>query len=178
MQMIIDWTKENLSQIKLALLGSLFIALCSIFPIPVKPVPFSLQTMAIFMIALTQSPKVAFLSTIFYLTEATLGMPVLAKELVNPLWFIGKTAGYLFSFPIAAYVISYLSSKYPSTIFKVFSLLLGQAIIFLCGFGYLSLFIGVSLAFQYGVVIFIPTAIFKIGLAIGFHELYLLGNKK
>jgi len=178
MQMIIDWTKENLSEIKLALVGSIFIAMCSVLPIPVKPIPFTLQTMAIFVIGLTQSPKVAFLSVIFYLTEATMGFPVLAKEIINPLWFLGKTAGYLFAFPIAAYIISYLRSKHPSTICKVFSLLLGQAIIYLFGFGHLSLFIGPSLALQYGVIIFIPTALFKIGLAIGFDELYRYGRKK
>lgn len=165
MELTISSAKQ---EIIYGLAGSVFIAFCSSITIPIQPIPFTLMTLALFIIALTQSPRAGFLAALFYLIEATVGLPVLGR--VDPLWFMGKTAGYLVAFPIATYLMSYLASKNPSIIHQIFSLVAGQIVIYLLGFAWLSTFIGIKLAFIHGVAIFIPSAIFKIAFALGFSK--------
>ncbi len=156
------------SNLILAFTGSLFIAFCALVRIPTVPIPTTLQTCAIAVLALSQTPKVAFLSLLFYLIEATLGLPVLSGATANPLWFVGPAGGYLFAFPIAAYAISSLANQHSSFLRKFLAALCGDAIILFFGFLQLSHFVGPSAALTGGVLCFIPAGIFKIFMAIGF----------
>jgi len=149
--------------IGLSLLGCGLIAIGSWIRIPFYPVPFTMQTLAIFILGLTQSPKQAFASTICYLLCATAGLPVLDGK-INALWFMGKCGGYLFSFPVAAYVIATLRQKWPPFV----ALLCGQALILLFGWTWLVPFIGAEMAFMKGVLLFIPSAIAKACAALSF----------
>src|SRR5690349_17285292 len=88
-----------------ALLGAALITFCSFIKIPLYPVPFTLQTLAIYILALTQGPKQAFASTLCYLVCATVGLPVFGGR-INPAWIFGKCGGYLVGFPIAAYCMA------------------------------------------------------------------------
>jgi biotin transport system substrate-specific component len=148
--------KELLS----ALLGSLFLAFCSLIWIPFQPVAFTLQELGVILLALWQSPKVCFLSLTFYLLEATLGLPVLCG-VSHSLWFTGSSAGYLFAFPFAGYCISWLSRKNATFYWQFFSILCGQILIYFLGFIWLAQFIGSVLAFKWGVLFFLPSAILK-----------------
>src|SRR5436305_774791 len=95
--------KEQLSFLCLSLVGCGLIILGSLAKIPFFPVPFTLQTLALFILALTQSPKQACGSALCYLLLATLGLPVFCGR-SNPFWILGKCGGYLVAFPLAAYL--------------------------------------------------------------------------
>ena len=58
------YTKE----IGLSIFGCALIILGASFKIPFCPVPFTLQTLALYIVALTQTPQQAFYSTASYLT--------------------------------------------------------------------------------------------------------------
>lgn len=151
--------QEVFGEIIKAFSGSVFVSLCSLISIPTSPVPITMQTLAVFIIGLTQSPRTAAASLLFYLIEGSLGLPVFCGK-ANPLWFIGPSAGYLIAFPIAAYLIA-RCSRIP-----VLALCIGQGVMMLLGFAFLSTFIGVKSAFTSGVLLFIPSALIKIVIAL------------
>jgi biotin transport system substrate-specific component len=147
----------------LALFGCGLITLSSFVRIPFFPVPFTLQTFAIFFLALTQSPSQAFASTICYLTCASFGLPVFGGA-SNPLWIMGKCGGYLVAFPIAAYLTSkMIQKKCPSLV----AILCGQMVIYALGLAWLIPLFGFQIAFMKGVVFFIPSDLLKGLIAFG-----------
>jgi len=148
-----------------ALAGATFISLLAQIKIPFYPVPATLQTFAIFLLALTQRPLTAALSLLFYLIAATAGLPVLAGGAMHPLWMVGPTAGYLLAFPLAAYVASKIGYQKESLFIRFGALLSAQVIIYTLGFIWLSTFIGAKRAWMGGVVFFLPSALLKVLLA-------------
>ncbi|HEX2583298.1 MAG TPA: biotin transporter BioY [Chlamydiales bacterium] len=154
---------EEIRFIGLTFLGCGLMTLGSLIRIPFIPVPFTLQTLAIFIWALTQSPKQAFASAVCYLLCATAGLPVLDGK-ANPLWIAGKCGGYLVAFPIAAYGIARMRQAGLASL----GLLSGQALILFCGWIWLAAFIGAKAALVKGVLIFIPSAVCKALAALAF----------
>ena len=152
---------NKLTFICLALLGCGLMTVCSLIKVPFYPVPFTLQTFAIFFLVLTQSPKQAFASAICYLFCGTIGLPVFCSH-ANQYWMFGKCGGYLVAFPIAAYLTSKLAEQWP----QVVAILFGQSVVYLLGFIWLIPFFGESVAFTQGVVFFIPSDLLKILMAI------------
>lgn len=150
------------------LLGTLYIALLSQVEIPIRPVPITLHTFAIFTLALYMGKNKATLSAISYLAAATVGLPVFPHLYSDPLWLIGPSAGYCLSFPFAAYIIGYLveSESQPTLLRTTVSILAGQFIIYLCGIFWLSYFIGFRESLAVGLYPFIPLAAIKISAAI------------
>jgi len=140
----------------LALFGCALITLGSLVKVPFFPVPFTLQTMAVFILALTQSPKQAALSCIAYLAAATIGLPVLCGN-SKPLWIAGKCGGYLVAFPLAAYAVSYLRAITS----PILALTVGQCIIYFLGWCWLAPLFSAKAAFINGVLFFIPSDIVK-----------------
>lgn len=151
--------KEITKEMYYSLLGMFLLIVGSWIHVPFYPVPFTMQTLALFLIGLTMTPRQAFTSALLYLVCASLGLPVTAGMASS--WFVGKTAGYLIAFPFAAYLISTLKEKFSYSL----SVALGQLLIYTIGFLVLSTFLGAKSACIYGVVIFIPSAIVKNFLA-------------
>jgi biotin transport system substrate-specific component len=161
--------KDVGSDIAISFAGSILLAFISQYyiPLPFTPIPISLQTIGIFLIAGMLDPLKAFLSVFFYLLEGTLGFPVFAGGLSKPLWFNASTAGFLFSFlftvPLISKVLQYRKGKHWLFIFS--TLCIAQTVIFIFGMGWLSFFIGIKKAFIQGVFPFIIGAFVKIGVA-------------
>lgn len=152
------------------LLASFMLILFSSVKIPFSPIPFTLQTLALWLIAFELKPLDAATSTLLYLVYATLGLPVLCGWVSNPLWFTGPTAGYLWAFPLAVPVLSFVLRKSQSDIGVGFGLLLANAIIFSFGAAHLSMFLGVFKAVQFGVLPFIGPAIIKAIIALSYRK--------
>src|ERR1700733_6110656 len=127
---------QHLRFICISLPGCCLITLCSLVKIPFYPVPFTLHTLAIFILAFTQTPKQALGSVLCYLVCGTLGFPVFAGK-VNALWFMGKCGGYYIAFPIATYLTARLAQRWP----RLLAALCGQFIIFALGFLWLIPFV-------------------------------------
>ncbi|MES2345396.1 MAG: biotin transporter BioY [Chlamydiota bacterium] len=153
----IDDSNEKIKFIRSVLFGCALIILGASIKIPLIPTSFTLQTFAIYILALIQTPKVALISTISYLLCASLGLPVFYDH-ANPFWLMGKSGGYLIAFPIAAYSIAYIRQKRSS----ITALFCGMAIIFTLGFLWLIPFFGVQVALFKGVLIFLPSELLKI----------------
>ena len=146
-----------------ALAGCLLITLSAYIRVPAYPVPFTLQTLAISLLALTQTPKEAMASALLYLISATVGLPVLAGAVSNPLWFMGKCSGYCVAFPISAYLMAWMRTKIPA----IFALVIGNLLILFLGFLGLIPFFGTYIALTKGALVFIPSSLLKALAALG-----------
>ncbi|MBM4162532.1 MAG: biotin transporter BioY [Ignavibacteria bacterium] len=122
--------------------------------IPIHPVPFTLQTFFVLLAGGLLSKRNAFLSMTLYLILGTAGLPVFSSAGFGLSRLVGPTGGYLISFPIAAFLISYLLSLRPSesdgrmssvqTLVKGYgwtigAMALGLVIVFLAGTIHLNL---------------------------------------
>lgn len=137
-------------------LGCGLISLSSFLEIPFYPVPFTMETVAVLFLALTQPPKQALSSSACYLLLGSLGLPVFGGH-IDPLWITTPSAGYLIAFPLAAYVAAILARK-GSTIR---ALMTGKILIFTLGFLWLIPSFGIYTSFEKGVLLFLGPAIGK-----------------
>src|SRR5262245_5158687 len=89
------------------LLGSIFLALMSQLAVhlPYTTVPFTMQTLGVFLLGGILGSKQGALSVLTYLAQGTVGLPVFAGGVANPRWFCDPKAGYLISFTLAAFLI-------------------------------------------------------------------------
>lgn len=148
------------------LCGSLFLALMAQLTIPAVPVPVSMQTLGVALLAIALGPKKGALAVLAYLTEASMGLPVLAGGTVNPLWMVAPRAGYLIGFLLSAYVVgSYLEKGNGSFVKNWAILSFNEVIILNLGSLWLALFVGWENAFVLGTAPFIPGAVLKTTIA-------------
>lgn len=164
------FTSSNL-WIKLATvaLASLFLAMMAQFSvrIPFTPVPISLQTLGVMLVALTLKKREATSAIGAYLLQATLGLPVLAGGISNPLWMVSPTAGYLVGFLIGGYIISaLLERKERGFLWTFFALAAGNLAIYLLGCAHLAFFVGAENAIALGFVPFAIGGIIKMMIAL------------
>lgn len=72
-------------------------------PLPFTLVPLTLQTFAVILIGMVLGPVAGFSSMILYLAEGAVGLPVFSPHGPGGVaQLIGPTAGFLFSYPLAA----------------------------------------------------------------------------
>lgn len=139
--------------------GSILLALVAqlSIPLPFTPVPISLQTFAIFLLALTLGSKKGTASVIAYLVQGTLGLPVFAGGLANTAWLMGPRAGYLIGFVLAAWIVGKLVENKPerSLLYTLGALLVGELAILVPGALWLAAFVGYGNAFALGVAPFL-----------------------
>ena len=156
-----------IKNILLVLFGTLLLTVSSKIQVPFWPVPMTMQTFVVLIIAMAYGWKLSFFTLVAYLVEGALGLPVFAKG-GGLLYLTGPTAGYLYGMTIAAAVIGYFADLgYGKSVIKcIMPLLLGTIIIFICGIGYLSSIIGFEKAIVAGLLPFIPSELFKIALAV------------
>ncbi|MEZ0537156.1 biotin transporter BioY [Caldicellulosiruptoraceae bacterium PP1] len=150
-------------------------AICAQISIPFGAVPFTLQIFAIFLTASILPPVYAFLSLLGYVLLGLFGVPVFAGLKGGASVVFGATGGYILTFPIAAFLSSYLIHKnyFKNAIINLaIPMILGLLLIYIDGFLYLSYAAHMSLkkAFMVGVAPFIIFDLIKIGLVIFVHQ--------
>lgn len=96
-------------------------------------VPITLQTLAIYFIGAILKPKYALLAALVYVLMGAVGIPVYAGFSAGIGILVGPTGGYLFSFPITAFVISIVLQKKDSFSFYIVSMLLGTIVLYSIG---------------------------------------------
>jgi biotin transport system substrate-specific component len=162
------WPRENklVKQTLLVIAGSLFLALASQVVIPMVPVPITLQTFAVMIIAMLYGWRLGAATIALYLLEGLCGMPVFAEWSFGLQTLLGTNGGYLFGFLPAVLLTGYLLEKgFAKNFLGAFVAgLLGDAMILLCGMLVLSLFIGINQAFLLGVVPFIAAEVVKLAV--------------
>lgn len=140
----ISQTQRLLRQITLVVLGSILMAASAYVEIPFHPVSITGQTFAVILVSLCFGSRLAFLSTLAYLTEGALGLPVFAGGAAGYIYLFSPSGGYLFGFLAAALVSGLFAEqgydKHPIKL--ALAITLGHAIIFAFGLIGLGLYFG------------------------------------
>ena len=108
--------------------------------IPVKPVPFTLQTMLVLLAGALLGARNGAYSQVFYIALGVLGLPIFAYGAFGPAVLIGPTGGYLLAFPIGAYLVGFLVQKNKSYLGVVISMFSANLLIIIVGTLFLYLF--------------------------------------
>lgn len=146
--------------------GSVFLAgMAQIaIPLPFNPVPVSMQTFGVMLLALALGKKEALCAVLAYLMQASVGLPVLAGGAVHPLWILSPTAGYLIGFAAAVFVSSSLLELKQNRTFvwTITALFAGEVVMYIFGATVLSFFVGLENAILLGVVPFAVGSVLKL----------------
>ncbi|MGL5417784.1 MAG: biotin transporter BioY [Clostridium sp.] len=94
---------------------SLFAAIVSILaqisiPLP-GSVPLTMQTLGVGLCGILLGSKKGFISILIYVLLGSLGLPVFANFTGGIGILFGPTGGFIFSFPIMAFIIGFISEK-------------------------------------------------------------------
>ncbi len=163
--------------------ANILLLLCAHIVIPLRwtPVPITGQTFGVMLVAVLLGARRGAITLILYLLEGAAGLPVFQPlGLPGLARFAGPTAGYLLSYPFAAFVTGWLverGAKIGNTrddgsrlagLQLIGALLSGEMIIFACGCAWLALFLrmGWSAALSQGALPFIPGEIIKMALIV------------
>lgn len=146
----------------------LFIALTAVaaqVKIPLQPVPVTLQVFAVLLAGLVLGPRDAALSIVGYLTLIASGLPLDANHL-GAAALAGPTAGYLWSFPAAAWLAGMLAIR-QQVVVRWLAGLAGVVVIYAVGATWLQLSTGATWddVWSVGVQPFILADIAKAGAA-------------
>jgi len=81
-------------------------AVCALlsFPLPFTSVPFTLQVFGVLTAGAVLGARRGLLSQLIYLLLGALGLPVFARFTGGLMVLVGPRAGYLWAFPIAAWL--------------------------------------------------------------------------
>ena len=138
-----------LRDILLIIGSSIFLALCAqvSFPLPYTPVPVTLQTLGVLLTGATLGSRRGGLALFTYLAEGAAGFPVFADGYGGIARLIGPTAGYLWSFPIAASITGWLCEQGFDRNFKTSALAMlpGSLVIYLLGVPWLAFLLQLSM---------------------------------
>ncbi|MGA8806548.1 MAG: biotin transporter BioY [Thermoanaerobaculia bacterium] len=152
----------------LVVFASAIIALAAqiAIPIPATVVPLTMQPLAVLLVGVTLGSTRGAAAAALYLLEGFSGMPVFAQGHGGAIWLAGPTAGYLFSYPFAAFVAGWFSERgWGSTIVRAIAgMLVALGIIYLGGWSWLAAFIGAKNSWLGGVRPFIVADIVKVAV--------------
>ncbi len=158
--------------LKESLIAALFTSLTVIgsyliIPLPISPVPITLQTFFVLMAGLIGGKSIGVLSQLVYLLIGIIGVPVFASGLGGIGVLLSPTGGFLIAFPIAAY-ISGTKNNISDVKFLLTKLIFAKIIIYSFGVIFMIVFwdFNIISALTAGVLPFIPGDTIKIILLI------------
>jgi biotin transport system substrate-specific component len=142
-------------------------------PLPFTPVPFTFQPMVVLLGGAVLGARLGAASQALYLLLGLAGLPVFAASAVLPQGaarLVGPTAGYLLSYPFAAFVTGTRAErkfdrKYLTSLLAMTA---GLAIVFGGGMAWLAWGpsrLGLDGALATGVLPFIPADVVKVAVA-------------
>ena len=161
--------EQALKMFGAVVVGSLLLAVSARVQVPFWPVPMTMQTMVVVVIAMTLGSRLGTLVISAYVLEGLLGLPVFANSPergVGLAYILGPTGGYLVGFIVAGFVCGWLAERgfRSSMAMAAAANVIGTVIILALGFGWLATLIGVEKAFAVGVMPFLLGSVVKVGL--------------
>ncbi len=149
-------------------IGSWVIALSARVNVPMVPVPMSMQTFAVLLIAALSGRNLAGQTVLAYLAQGAAGLPMFASG-AGLAYMFGPTGGYLLGFLVAAILVGALADRgwNARPLGLTASVLAGHAVIFALGVAWLStLMPGLTAAIAAGFTPFIPGMVVKTALIV------------
>jgi biotin transport system substrate-specific component len=133
-------------------------------PIPGTPVPMTLQPLVVVLAGLWLGPIAGATSMTLYLAAGMAGLPVFAPMGAPGFArMLGPTGGYLWAYPVAAFVAGFVVTRRRDFAFRVLAAAAGIAVIHLGGFLQLLALTGTAeRALTLGAAPFVPLDLLKV----------------
>lgn len=154
-----------------AILGSLILWASAKVSVPFWPVPMTLQTGAVALVAAAYGWRLGAATVLLYLLEGAIGIPVFegtpAKG-IGLAYMLGTTGGYLAGFVVAAAIVGWFAERAeggnPLRLFG--AMVLGDAFVFALGLLWLGSVVGWDKpVLQWGLYPFVLGDLVKLALA-------------
>lgn len=133
-------------------------------PVPLSPVPMTLQLLVVLLAGFALSPGRAAAATVLYLACGLAGLPVFAGRG----GLLGETGGYLLGFVAAAWLVGWTKGDGRGIVRLALAGVAGTMVVFVSGVLWLSAFYGgdVVLAVTSGAAPFVVKGSIEIALAV------------
>ena len=156
-----------LRPITIAICGVAALTASSYISVPMYPVPVTMQTAIVLLVGALLGPGRGAGVVLGWLGLAFLGALVLANGMGGPQAFVGPTAGFLASFPVAAFLAGLVTTRksWVGTGVRFAAFTGFHALILGMGFLWLANLFGAETAWTTGVAPFLIGAVLKSGLA-------------
>jgi biotin transport system substrate-specific component len=119
------------------------IAVCAriMLPLPFTPVPLTLANFGVLLVGLTLGSRRGFAAAALYLGWGAMGLPVFASYGPGSiLQLIGPTAGYLWAYPVIAFVAGWIVERgRPSFMRNAVAAIVAEVILFVSGISWLAI---------------------------------------
>lgn len=151
---------------------AIFVALMAassrvVIPLSISPVPITFQVMVVILSGLVLGSKRAVYTQASFLGLILVGVPLTAYGLAGPVAFVGPTAGYLFAFLPAAYLVGLYSEKFKGNLHLFLAGLIGIVVIYIGGTVWLAVYLqDIGKVWAAGVVPFIVVDLVKAAIAV------------
>jgi biotin transport system substrate-specific component len=134
--------------------------------IPVIPVPITAQTLGVMLAGSVLGARRGGLALLLFLAVVAVGAPVLSGGNGGLGVFVGPTAGYLYSWPVAAFVVGLLTQLFWRRFNLGYAFLAnvigGIVVVYAIGIPFTSLYADVPLTTSFlGALLFIPGDLVK-----------------
>jgi biotin transport system substrate-specific component len=119
---------------------SILTAVSAQVSIPIKPIPFTLQTMVVLLAGAFLGARNGAYSQLLYIFLGATGLPIFAQTADGTMGFarlIGPTGGYLLAFPVAAYLVGLLTEKNQKYLTVIISMFVAELVVIAFGTLYL-----------------------------------------
>ncbi|MGB2486617.1 MAG: biotin transporter BioY [Candidatus Puniceispirillaceae bacterium] len=157
---------EAMMSLALVLVGVGILAVSARIQVPFYPVPVTMQTLAVMVIAMAYGSKLGTATLFSYLFAGFIGAPVFAGG-AGFAYMVGPTGGYLAGFLLAGVVLGALADRGWTRNWQTTAaaMLAGTSIIYMLGLAWLSQLIGLDKAITFGLVPFVYGDILKLVIA-------------
>lgn len=147
--------------------ASVVMALLAQLTIPLPIVPITGQTLGVLLIGASLGSRRGALAMLAYLAQGAMGAPVFAGAAGGAAVLAGPTAGYLYGFVAAAFVVGWLAERgLDRNIFTAAAAMLaGQGVIYAVALPWLALYVPSTELLAAGLLPFIPGALAKLVIA-------------
>jgi len=131
-------TARLLSRLFTVVLGTAVLAISAKISVPVQPVPVTLQTMAVAVLAAAFGWRIGLATVALYMLEGLLGLPVFATG-GGPAYLFGPTGGFIVSWLAVAVIVGWAADRGASRSFlALFGVMLAaDTLNFALGFSWL-----------------------------------------
>ncbi len=131
-----------IKQAAVVVCASAVIALCAriTLPLPFTPVPLTLSNFGVLLVGLTLGSRRGFAAAALYLGWGAMGLPVFASGLAGIAPMLGATAGYLWAYPVIAFLAGWIAERGQPSFFRNLSAAVAaEIVLFVAGISWLAI---------------------------------------